>query len=217
MGAHVIFDLDGTLVDSAGVFADVANDMLAARASSARVTPGMARRYVALGASSMLAQLLGPDCGDVERELEEFRARYAAVPTPESSLFPGAREGLAALLAEGARLSICSNKPQRLCEKVLADLELLGLFDAVVGSEPGAPAKPHAAPFEKVLRLSGAARRDSCLVGDEVVDYDLARGVGVPFVHAAYGYAPSDAPMAGALRADDFATIPPLVRRALSV
>lgn len=215
MSLHAVFDLDGTLVDSAVVFAEVVNAMLRDRRSAARVDAETARACVHLGGRGMVAALLGSDCGDQDEEIEVFRERYATIPTPKSSLYAGVSEGLAAIAQSGVRLSICSNKPQALCEKVLADLELIDLFDAVVGSGPGAPAKPHPAPFDQALQRAGGLRANSCLIGDESTDHMLARSVGVPFVLATYGYAAPGSSFDGALRADDFAAIPGLIARAL--
>jgi phosphoglycolate phosphatase len=216
VSVHAIFDLDGTLIDSACVFADVVNIMLAQRGGAGRVTVEMARRTVSLGGPGMVTTLLGDRCGEAGAEIARFRELYAAIPTPRSSLYPEVEVGLRGLAEVGIRLSICSNKPQALCEKVLRDLELIDLFDSVVGFEVGEPAKPHSAPFDKALRLAGGVRRNSCLVGDDTADYELARNVGVPFVHAAYGYGPQAARFDGALRAENFEQVRQLVVRALS-
>lgn len=215
MTVHAIFDLDGTLVDSASVFADVINRMLVDRGSAERVTVEMARRGVSLGGPGMVQTLLGETCGAVDAEIALFRELYAAVPTPKLSLYPGVEEGLKDLAALGIRLSICSNKPQVLCEKVLGDLDMIDLFDAVVGSAAGERSKPHPDPFDKALRLAGGARADSCFVGDDTADYDLAQTVGVPFVHATYGYGPPAARFDGAMRADSFGRVSQLVAHTL--
>lgn len=215
--ALAVFDLDGTLVDSAGVFADVVNRMLADRGAAARVTVEAARRAVTLGGRGMLASLLDGESRDPDADLEEFRARYAAIPTPPSSLYPGVSEGLAALAATGVRMAICSNKPQRLCEKVLGDLGLADCFDSIVGSSPGLPAKPDPALFDRARALAGGAASKVCIVGDELTDSLLARAVGAPFVHAAYGYAAAGSDFGDAPRAEAFSGVPRLVTRALGL
>lgn len=215
--ALAVFDLDGTLVDSAGVFADVVNRMLADRGAATRVTVESARRAVALGGRGMLASLLGDGSCDPDADLEEFRLRYVAIPTPPSSLYPGVREGLAELAAAGVRLAICSNKPQRLCEKVMSDLGLVDRFDSIVGSAPGLPGKPDPALFDRALALAGGAPSKFCIVGDELTDRLLARAVGAPFVHAAYGYAATGSDFGDAPRAVAFSSVPGHVVRAFGL
>lgn len=216
--ALAVFDLDGTLVDSAEVFADVINDMLAERCcGGARVTSEAARQAVSLGGRGMLASLLREHGRDPDADLDEFRARYVAIPTPPSSLYPGVSEGLAELAAMGVRMAICSNKPQRLCEKVVLDLGLDGRFASVVGSTPDLPAKPDPALFEKALALAGAQPSKRCLVGDEITDQLLARAVGAPFIHAAYGYGARAADFRDEAHASAFSAVPSLVAHALGL
>jgi phosphoglycolate phosphatase len=213
---HAVFDLDGTLVDSVGLCTQIMNDMLAERGSGLRLTTEQARPHITMGGLNMVEALFGAECGDPDREIADFRARYRDIRTPASSLFPGVREGLETLAGWGVRLSVCSNKPQGLCEKVLADLELLALFDAVVGSDPSLPLKPDPALFDKTLRLAGAARDRCCYVGDTEVDHALAGLAEVPFILVTYGYAEPGGVFPGARRADHFDGVPALVRDAMA-
>jgi phosphoglycolate phosphatase len=210
-----VFDLDGTLVDSAELFATILNDMLQARGAGRRIVAAQTRREVNRGGPGMVAALLGPECGDPTSEIAEFRARYAQTEAPRSIVFPGVEVGLRDLARQGVRLSICSSKPQALCEKTLGDVGLFDLFDGIVGSQPQLAGKPDPAQFDKALQLVGGRRADSCLIGDEVVDQVLAQNVGVPFVLAAYGYGESETSFEGALRAETFADVANLVKNVL--
>ncbi len=157
----------------------------------------------------MVAALMGRACGDVDESLAEFRARYAATPTPRKSLYEGVEEGLRGLKAGAVGLAVWSNKPQDLCEKVLSDLGLSDVFDAVVGTGPDAPHKPDPAGFYRALMLAGGKREASCLVGDTAADHAAAQSARVPFVWVTYGYGEGAFP--GALAANDFTEATALV------
>ena len=189
MTACIVFDLDGTLVDSAYVCVDILNGMLADRGSLRKIHPAHAKPYLSLGGPRMVEALLADACGDPEVEILEFRRRYADLPTPAASLFAGVRDGLHSLDAEGHRLAICSNKPQHLCEKVLADLGLATLFEVVVGTREGYRAKPATDLLDLTL-LHLRRPADACVyVGDSEIDYELATAAGMAFHFVTYGYA----------------------------
>ena len=213
MGLDVVFDLDGTIVDSVGICTDLMNEMLRARGSLRSLTSDQVRCHISVGGARMISTLFGTECGDPDLEIAEFRARYAAVHTPASSLFGGARESLMELAGSGARLTICSNKPQGLCEKALRDLELEHLFEVVVGSDGSRPAKPDPAPFLKVLELVGGSSSRAIYVGDAELDHAMARNVGVAFILMTHGYLNPGVMLEDAVRCDSFARLPTLVSR----
>jgi phosphoglycolate phosphatase len=211
----VVFDLDGTLVDSVSHCTAIMNAMLAERGSGRRIGEAEARPHITLGGPRMIEALLAHDCGDPDREIADFRARYAAMPTPPGCLFPGVREGLTELAEEGYRLSVCSNKPQALCEKVLDDLGLAGLFSAVVGSDGVLPLKPHPALLMRTLALTGGEARRCCYVGDAEVDVQLARAAGSALVFLTYGYADPAFVHDSPFNAHRFADAPQQIRFAM--
>lgn len=207
MTACVIFDLDGTLVDSAFVCVDILNDMLADRGSARTIHPAHAKPWFSLGGARMVAALLAEECGDPDVEIVEFRRRYAERPTPAASLFPGVREGLHALADAGKRLAICSNKPQHLCDKVLADLNLTPFFEIVVGARAGYRAKPATDLLDLTL-LTLRRPADDCLyVGDSEVDHAVAAAAEMPFRFMTYGYAEPGWTAAAMTRHDTFAAL----------
>lgn len=185
----LIFDLDGTIVDSCQICIDILTDMLVERGSSHRIEPIGARAYMSHGGETMVRTLLGPSCGDPARELAEFRCRYALRTTPHSALFPGVVEHLTRLADLGHRLAICSNKPQNLCENALADTGLAPLFDVVVGGQTGLRAKPHTDLVDETLRLLGSTPAECVFIGDSELDHQAAEAVSMPFVFLTYGYA----------------------------
>ncbi|WP_196221716.1 HAD family hydrolase [Sphingobium sp. CAP-1] len=139
---YVIFDLDGTLVDSCGICVSILSAMIADRGSDHAIDPVGARQYMSQGGRDMVAALLGPACVDPDADLLDFRARYARHVTPADSLFPGVAECLKRLHDMGLKLAICSNKPQMLCDKVLADTGLAPYFRVVVGGRPACCPSP---------------------------------------------------------------------------
>jgi len=214
---HAIFDLDGTLVDSMAVCTDIMNAMLVDRGSTLLLTPDVARPHISIGGSNMIASCLGEFCEDPHAGIAEFRARYIDMPTPETSIFAGVREGLQRLSDSGYSMSICSNKPQNLCEKILAELRLEQFFGTVVGGRPGIPAKPSPDLLDLTLRLSGHSAEDSCFVGDSEPDHLAARALGIPFILVSYGYGELEGPCDDVARCGSFWSVPDNIDSILNV
>lgn len=185
----IIFDLDGTLVDSAPGLVAIVNEMLAERGSARIVDVAEARPFLSLGGLALVSGLLGHECGDPDAEVAEFRKRYSARRTSADSLYEGVHAGLHELVAAGFNLAICSNKPQDLCEKVLRDLDLFSLFKVIVGSSAGRRAKPAPDLLQLALEQLEASPETCLFVGDSEVDHALAAAVGVGFLFVSYGYA----------------------------
>jgi phosphoglycolate phosphatase len=198
--SHLIFDLDGTLVDSAPMLVEVANDMLRDRDSSRTLTVADARPFLNHGGLALVAGLLAHECGELDDEVAEFRRRYARRRTDSAHLFPGVKEGLRALYALGFSMAVCSNKPQELCEKVLVDVGLAHMFEAVVGSTPAHRLKPHPDLLVLALRRLGAEASRAILIGDSEVDHALAHNAAVPFFFVTYGYADEQWDCSGLVR-----------------
>jgi phosphoglycolate phosphatase len=211
-GRCVVFDLDGTLADTAPLIADIVNAMLADRGDPRRLTARDAAPHVIAGARAMMGAVLGVGPGEVDAAVAEFRARYLAAATPIDCLYPGAREALETLAARGFALAVWSNKPQALCEKTLTDLGVAEMFAAIVGTGPGTPPKPDPRGFD--LALGGAGgRRDACVyVGDSELDHQVATIAGVPMVMMTHGYGDfSSGGAAGVATAAAFAELPAIV------
>ncbi len=185
----LIFDLDGTLVDSNVLCVAILQEMLDERNSGVVIDPQHAVRYMSLGGAQMVSALLGPSCGDPEAELVEFRARYASRPTPADSLFAGVAEGLARLRAADFALAVCSNKPHHLCAKVLDEIGLAPLFDVTVGGQPHLRPKPAPDLLDAALAQLGAVAGQCLFIGDSELDHAIADAVGIPFLFMSYGYA----------------------------
>ena len=114
-------------------------------------------------------------------------------------LVPGAVKALEDLKARGARLAICTNKREPLAVRLLRDLRLSPLFDAVAGLETFAVSKPHPGHILGTIRTAGGSARLAIMVGDSANDINSARAAGVPVVGCTFGY--SETPV-GELKPD---------------
>jgi phosphoglycolate phosphatase len=186
---HIIFDLDGTLVDSASTCIAILTDMVAERGSDHVIDQGDARRYMSHGGARMVEALLGPAGVDPQSDLADFRMRYRATETSAETLYPGVREGLEALAAAGFTLSICSNKPQVLCDKVLDDTAISSLFEVVVGGHSNLRPKPAPDLLDAVLDQLKVTVDQCLFVGDSQLDHMIAADKSMPFHFVTYGYA----------------------------
>ncbi len=189
---HIIFDLDGTLIDSARLTGQIIDTMLADRNIEATADRDTIRMMDAVGGEAMIAAVMGEHTNDPAADLAEFRARHRIASTPHDLAFPGVFETLENLASRGIRMAICSNKPQFLCDKILADLGLAQHFGAIIGSTPELPRKP--APDTARLALAGlqGSMADTLYCGDSLVDLATAEAAGLRMVLARWGYGASE-------------------------
>lgn len=190
---NIIFDLDGTLIDSAQLTGAIIDQMLAARGIDAHADRALIRRMDAVGGEAMIAAVLGPHSSDPVTEIAEFRALHREIAVSADLLFPGVAETLARLTARGARLAICSNKPQDLCEKILSELGLAHHFAAIIGSAPDRPRKPAPEAAQLALAGLGGTPTDTLYCGDSTIDVATAKATGLTVVLVAWGYGTADA------------------------
>lgn len=204
MPPRIIFDLDGTLVDSAPTCAAILSEMLGERGSSGVVHAADARTLLTRGGADLVGPLLRSRPENLASDLADFRARYAARRTPVDCLYPGVAEGLRTLAQFGARMAVCSNKPQSLCDKIVADLALDSYLTTVVGSVDGVPLKPAPDLALSALEQLGPASGACWYVGDSNVDSMTAVNAGIPFLLANWGYAEPGKSIAALARFDTF-------------
>lgn len=192
----IVFDLDGTLVDSAFGIADALNGIGLARE---KVEIDTVRALVSGGAAHLVKEALKIGDADVPRALQAFRSRYVVDPCRPEHLYPDVERTLARLRRQGLCLAVCTNKPQTLAERVIQKVGLAQYFDVVIGADPRRPEKPDPTSLlEASARLNGST---PIFVGDSMVDALTAQAAGAPFVHAAYGYGRiENAPIAGVAR-----------------
>lgn len=187
----VVFDLDGTLADSAPSIALALNRLRENRGLMpwpvARFRP-----WVSRGAPALVGAALDLSTPAEADDVAAFREVYAALPGLADNLYPGIAEALALLREAGAVLGVCTNKPQRLSEKVLAESGVAQHFAAVVGGDAVTRAKPHPAHLRQTLAAMRCEGLPFAFVGDSSVDADAADATGARFFWASWGYADAD-------------------------
>jgi phosphoglycolate phosphatase len=188
----LIFDLDGTLIDSNAECVAILQEMLDERRIKRRIDPASSAPYMSLGGAKMVTALLGDACIAPDEDLNEFRLRYAQRITPADSLFDGVAIGLKHLKDKGFRLAICSNKPANLCRKVLGDTGLADYFCSIVGTSPGVRPKPAPDLLHLLLAEMGAEPHDCLFIGDSELDEAIAAVEKIPFLLMRYGYGSAD-------------------------
>jgi len=189
-GATIVFDLDGTLVDTAPDLANALNDVLARRGHET-VTLETIRHAVGHGARVMIEEALrrAGVTDDIDRMLAEFLVHYEANIAAESRPFPGAVAALDILAEAGARLAVCTNKRAYLSQKLLAELDLQSYFQALAGRDTFAVSKPDPGHLTQVIAAAGGDPGRAVMIGDSVTDLLAAKGAGVPSILVRFGYA----------------------------
>ena len=193
--ALVLFDLDGTLVDTAP---DIARALGIALTGTGVPQPPLdtVKRMVGDGARELIRRALADVRSDGAREeaaFGRFLASYRENVCVASQLYPGVVEGLAALRSDGAVLAVVTNKPGDLARTLLAALGIATSFDAIIGDGDGFPRKPDPAAALSILAKMGASPDRAVIVGDGLPDMRLARALGVTAVAATWGYVPAAA------------------------
>ena len=177
-----IFDLDGTLVDSAPDITHAINRLLADRGAPAQEV-AFVETFIGEGARTLVAKLykaLSLQSDDLDREVSSYLAYYRARPVAESTLYADAAAALPALQAAGIRLGVCTNKQQDLAELVLDRFGLLDRMSVVVGADTTPYNKPDPRPLLHALDTLGVEAGDAIYVGDTSIDLACAQAAGVP-------------------------------------
>ena len=196
----VIFDLDGTLIDSAPDIADALN-MVMAEFGRQALTEGAVRNMVGHGWAGLLERAMTLSGGMPEEPVaaieDRFRRFYLPRSTRLSSLYPGVVGTIDTLRQGGAVIGVCTNKRQAGADHVIATLGLGEAISAVVGGDTGVM-KPDPAHLAIVLERLGVAATDAVMVGDSHADVAAAHGAGMPCVVVSYGYAGAPPALLGA-------------------
>lgn len=183
----VVFDLDGTLVDSGKDVASILNDMRIELGKTILPISSYIP-WLSLGGLSLIKNGLEVSEVQAPELLNKFRLKYKNKPTQHDCLFPFVEETLIELVARGINLCICTNKPRMLAEKILNELGLMNKFDHMVACGDLATQKPHPDNLLKCLSLMGCSAEDSILIGDSAVDQKMANACQVSFGWYSGGY-----------------------------
>lgn len=191
----VLFDLDGTLLDTAADIATGLNRALAEK-DRATFTTAQVREMIGRGVPTLieraLARLGGDSGADQQAELQQlFHKHYQGLHDRgefQARAYPGAAEGLSALHARGMRIGVVTNKPKDAAVALLADLALRQWVHVVVGGDSCLHRKPHPEPLLKALAALEVPAAEALMVGDSQVDVQAARAAGLGIVCVPYGY-----------------------------
>lgn len=188
----VMFDLDGTLIDSVPDLAIAVDQMLALRG---RPPAGIerVRHWVGNGAPILVRRALAGstehatvDDDEAERALTDFLQIYSANHNATTA-YPGAKKLLQWLRGKGIALAVVTNKPERFVAPLLADKDL-GEFDWIIGGDTLPVKKPDPAGLQRVMVDAGVSPQHSLFIGDSRNDVLAARAAGVKVVAVSYGY-----------------------------
>ncbi len=201
----ILFDLDGTLIDTAPELAAAVNALLA-RLHRPPVPLGQVRAWIGRGARELLRQALAHHAVDsadnpsVDAMWADFVNDCAAASGTLSAPFPGVVETLDTLRAQGCRLALVTNKESVLTQRVLAAHRLTPYFELIIAGDTLPVRKPDPAVLRHALDTFAVDAADALFIGDSAIDVQTARNAGVPVWAVSYGY-DSDA-LRGALAPD---------------
>jgi phosphoglycolate phosphatase len=212
----LVFDLDGTLVDSAPDLRAALNEMLRERGHRPLSLPQV-RRMIGDGVPTLVTRALaaaGADPAEAASALPRFIELYEADAARLTRPYPGVPETLAALRRRGYRTAICTNKPQHATFAVLEGLGLAPLFDGIAGGDRFPVRKPDPGHLLGLMTVLGARPEAAAMIGDNENDAAAAHGAGVPLVLMRYGYARVDpGSLAADALLDHFAELPGALAR----
>ncbi len=213
----VVFDLDGTLVDSAPDLRTAVNRLLAEEGRGPLDLDAVIG-MIGDGATKLVERALaasGGVSGNIDVLTRRFLAHYEGQATERTAPYPGVPETLARLAARGIMLGICTNKPEAPTREVLRDLHLASWFSAVIGGDSlDGVRKPDGRPLLAVLERLQVTADAAVMVGDNANDVGTARAAGIPVIVRAGGYTYVPTAELGAdAMFGHFAELPPLLDR----
>ena len=187
----LIFDLDGTLIDSK---IDLVHSVNATRSymNLAPISADLVATYVGSGAPVLVRRALGPEASeaDVQRALRYFLDYYREHMLDNTYIYPGVREALDRLHDAGMQMAVLTNKPVRFSQALIQGLGLDAHFFRIYGGNSFEQKKPDPVGILTLLEESGAARERTIMVGDSNVDVRTARNAQVMACGVTYGFQP---------------------------
>jgi len=189
----VLFDLDGTLIDSAVGIAEAVNRTLLdlGHATQDETT---VRAWIGDGARLLLRRALDhagallPPGAEFEAAYALLMRHYGASLPRQAVAYPGADEALRGLRAQGLRVALCTNKPERFIAPLLAALGWQECFEAIVGGDTLPERKPDAGPLLHIAQGFGLQAGQCLMVGDSRTDAEAAHAAAMPLALVDYGY-----------------------------
>ncbi|MGH6683219.1 MAG: phosphoglycolate phosphatase [Pseudolabrys sp.] len=194
----IVFDLDGTLIDTAPDLVDTLNAVFA-REGLPPVPYETARTLIGGGARAMLARGIEADGigaapARIEKLFADFITHYSEHLADRSRPFPGLTDALDALAADGRRFAVCTNKLERLSVRLLEHLGLAGRFATICGQDTFGIQKPDPEVLRRTVAAANGSLTHAIMVGDSATDIRTARAAGIPIIAVDFGY--SERPIA---------------------
>ena len=185
----LVFDLDGTLVDSLPDLRAALNEMLRGLARH-ELSADQVRRMIGDGTHALVERALRAtgEVAELENAHQRFLTFYQATPTRLSRLYPRVATTLRSLTESGARLGICTNKQQTATFAVLQGFNIAKYFEVIVGGDVVSFRKPDPRHLLAALEQLGASPDEAVMVGDSENDYAAGRGAGAAVILMRYGY-----------------------------
>ncbi len=188
----IVFDLDGTLVETAPDLLDSLNHCLAIAKMNA-VDEVALRRYVGMGGQVMIERAFAAQNARLAEEvlaelLVEFLDHYTANIPGRSLLFPGVEEAMSRFENAGFALAVCTNKFESLSRRLLEGLGVAHRFAAICGADTFDHRKPDPRHLVETIEMAGADRSRALMVGDSNTDIETAKRAGIPVVAVDFGY-----------------------------
>jgi phosphoglycolate phosphatase len=211
----LIFDLDGTLIDSKGDLIQSVNAMLE-EVGRTKLTAETISGYIGHGAPTLVARALGATATEEEKQraLEFFLKHYEEHKLDSTCAYPGVEETLARLHSEGLSMAVLTNKPVRISVRILEALGLTKYFQSIYGGNSFKTKKPDPLGANTILREFGAAAREAVVIGDSEVDVQTARNAETFAAAVNYGFGVHDRKMYPAdVYLDEMGDLVPLLTR----
>ncbi|MBL8895884.1 MAG: HAD hydrolase-like protein [Rhizobiales bacterium] len=189
----LVFDLDGTLVDSAPDLAD-SLDLLLAEQGKRPLGLDIGRSLIGHGISNLVAKGLDRsglklDGPELEERIKRFHEIYADNLSRKTRPYAGVKEGLSLFQSQGFRLAVCTNKLEKYSRQILVALELAAHFDQVAGPDTFGVAKPDPRHLLLTIESLEGKGKPAVMIGESEVDIALAKAAGIPVIAVSYGYA----------------------------
>ncbi len=208
----IVFDLDGTLVDSAPDIQKALNAGFGPLGAPPFTLP---QTKTMIGGGAQVAIRRAAEVANITLDtpteaqvLERFYETYAAASAEGRGLYPGAVELLTALHQAGTALAICTNKAQHVADIAIPALGIAHFFKIVIGARDGLPKKPDAAPIAAALQGLAHDRSHAIMIGDSSADIGAAKAAGIPSIAIAHGYSKVPVAELGAdLVVEDLSTV----------